>query len=157
MSAKTRRIPDFIWRWMRPFNQRVTRIYDDKFKARGLVLLLTTRGRKSGLARVTPLQFEEIDGLYYVASARGAKADWFRNILADPHVEVQIQDRRFSALAEAISDPARIADFLEVRLQRRPRMIGIMLRAEGLPAGAGRAELEEFAATKTLVALRPVA
>ena len=34
------------------------------------VLLLTTTGRKSGLRRVTPLQYEEIDGVFYIGSAR---------------------------------------------------------------------------------------
>ena len=41
-----------------------------------LVLLLTTTGRKSGLHRVTPLQYEEIEGKIYVGAARGQKADW---------------------------------------------------------------------------------
>ena len=36
-----------------------------------IILLLTTTGRKSGLKRITPLQYEEIDGKYYLGSARG--------------------------------------------------------------------------------------
>lgn len=48
-----------------------------------IVLLLTTMGRKSGLPRVTPLQYEEINGDYYLGSARGLKADWLRNITQD--------------------------------------------------------------------------
>jgi deazaflavin-dependent oxidoreductase (nitroreductase family) len=51
-----------------------------------LVLLLTTRGRKTGLLRVTPLQYEQIEGKYYVGSAFGTRTDWYRNILADPGV-----------------------------------------------------------------------
>ncbi len=50
----------------------------------GIILLLTTTGRKSGLKRVTPLQYEKIGGDYYVGAARGVKADWVRNILAFP-------------------------------------------------------------------------
>ncbi|MFC1879365.1 nitroreductase/quinone reductase family protein [Chloroflexota bacterium] len=117
------------------------------------MLLLTTTGRKSGLSRVTPLQYEEIDGIYYVGSARGTAADWYRNLVADPNVQVEIQGQRLSALAEAISDPKQVADFLEVRLERRPRMIRMMLRAEGIKGVFGRAELEELAAGKALVAL----
>jgi deazaflavin-dependent oxidoreductase (nitroreductase family) len=118
------------------------------------VLLLTTIGRKTGLPRTTPLQYEIVDDVIYVASARGQKADWFRNVVADPHVRVQIKDRQFEALAEPITDPARIADFLELRLRRHPRMLRLMLLAEGLPLKFGRAELERFAAGKALVALR---
>ena len=120
-----------------------------------LVLLLTTIGRKSGLPRVTPLQYEEVDGIYYVAAARGQKADWFRNIVADPKVTVQLQDRSFQALAEPVTDPARIADFFELRLERRPRMMGRMMRLEGLPPNHTRADLEAFAADKAMVVIRP--
>jgi len=156
MNAKTQqRIPDFLWRWMKPLNRRLARSFSSRSRASRLVLVLTTRGRKSGLPRHTPLQFEVIDGVYYVASARGVQADWYRNILANPNVEIQIQERRFPARAEAISDPTRIADFLEIRLQRHPRMIGAMLRLEGLPSKFDRAALEQFSAGKALVAIHP--
>lgn len=121
-----------------------------------LFLLLTTTGRKTGLPRVTPLQYEEEDGVIYVASARGPQADWFRNILADPHVEVRVKARRFHGLAEATTDPARIADFLELRLRRHPRMVGAMLRSEGLPPRPDRAQLEQLGAELALVAIRAV-
>jgi deazaflavin-dependent oxidoreductase (nitroreductase family) len=120
-----------------------------------LVLLLTTTGRKTGLPRVTPLQYEENDGAIYVASARGQRADWFRNILADPHVEVRVRSRRFRGVAETITDPARIADFLELRLRRHPKMIGAILQREGLPAQPDRAQLESYAARLALVVIRP--
>ena len=119
-----------------------------------LILLLTTMGRKSGLPRVTPLQYEEENGVFYVASARGQQADWFRNIVADPHVEVRVKGGRWRGLAEPIVEPSRIADFLELRLSRHPRMIGAMLRGEGLPARPTRAQLEHFAEKIAVVAIR---
>jgi deazaflavin-dependent oxidoreductase (nitroreductase family) len=113
--------PSFVWRLLRLMNRRiVTRILATGGGPNRLVLLLTTTGRKSGLPRLTPLQFEEVDGAYYVAAARGVHADWFRNIVAHPLVEVQIQQGHFTATAEPITDSARIADFLEWRLQRHP-------------------------------------
>lgn len=120
-----------------------------------LVLLLTTTGRVSGMERVTPLQYEEIEGAIYVASARGVKADWYRNIVADPHVTVQLKDRKFAGLAEPTTDPEPIADFLEIRLQRHPRMIGMLLQREGLAKNPNRSELEDFAANKAMVIIRP--
>jgi deazaflavin-dependent oxidoreductase (nitroreductase family) len=119
-----------------------------------LVLLLTTIGRKSGLPRVTPLQYEEVDGVIYVAAARGQKADWFRNIVANPHVEVRVRNKHFHGLAEPITDPARIADFLELRLERHPRMIGAMFRAQGLPTQPNRTQLEQYAANRAMVVIR---
>ncbi|MBW7885766.1 MAG: nitroreductase family deazaflavin-dependent oxidoreductase [Caldilineaceae bacterium] len=119
-----------------------------------LVLLLTTTGRRTGRTRVTPLQYEEIDGTLYVAAARGPKADWFRNLMADPNVEVQIKARRFRGKAVPIRDPQQIADFLETRLQRHPKMVGAILRAEGLPVPPNRGQLERYAAKLALVALK---
>ena len=148
-----RTIPNFLWRWMKALNRRMTGNFGSKTPE--FVLILTTTGRKSGLPRQTPLQFEEVDGVYFVASARGEQADWYRNLLAHPQVSVQVQGRTFSATAEPITDPTKIADFLELRLQRRPRMMRLMLRAEGLPAHFTRAQLEQFAAEKAVVALQP--
>ena len=120
-----------------------------------VVLLLTTTGRKSGLARTTPLQYEDLEGLIYVISARGEQADWVRNLRADPHARVQIGRRRFAALAEPITDPARIADVLEARLAHHPRMVGAIMRADGLALPASRAALEAYATGLTMIALRP--
>jgi deazaflavin-dependent oxidoreductase (nitroreductase family) len=120
-----------------------------------IILLLTTTGRKTGLRRVTPLQYEEIDGNVYVASALGTKADWYRNILANPCVEVRIGLRRqFQGLAETVTDPGCIADFLELRLKRHPHMVGAILKSEGLPEAPSRAELEEYARSLTMVIIR---
>ncbi len=121
----------------------------------GMILLLTTTGRKSGLPRVTPLQYEEVDGLVYVASALGTKADWYRNILANPCVQVQVGPRRFEGMAETVTDPGRIADFLELRLKRHPKMVGAILKSEGLPEAPSRAELEEYAQRLAMVIIRP--
>ncbi len=120
-----------------------------------LVLLLTTKGRKTGLLRVTPLQYEQIEGNYYVASAFGTRTDWYKNILDDPGVRVRVGRKDFDAFAEPSSDPVQIADFLEVRLARHPHMIGMMLRAEGLPPSPSRQDLESLAEDKALVILYP--
>lgn len=120
-----------------------------------VVLLLTTTGRKSGLPRVTPLQYEEIDGEIYVASALGDRADWFRNIEADPAVEVRVRSHRFSGMAEAVTDRDRVADFLEYRLRNHPRMVGAIMRRGGLPPHPDRADLERYAERRALVIIRP--
>ena len=120
-----------------------------------LVLLLTTTGRKSGQPRLTPLQYEEIDGAIYVASALGTKADWFKNLRANPCVKVRIGSREFDALAEPVTDPCRIADFLELRLARHPKMVGAILGSVGLPPSPSRAQLEEYARQLAMVILHP--
>ena len=147
--------PGFIWRTMRSLNHRMVPNFRKGFGPTRMVLLLTTTGRKTGLPRTTPLQFEEIDGAYYLGSARGAKADWFKNLEANPRVEVEIKGMRYHAFAEAITDANRIADFFEIRLQRHPVMIGYLMRLEGLPLRYNRDDLERFAAMKALAIIRP--
>ncbi|MFN8482337.1 MAG: nitroreductase/quinone reductase family protein [Anaerolineae bacterium] len=120
-----------------------------------LVLLLTTTGRTTGKRHVTPLQYEASGGHYYVASARGVKADWYRNVLAAPHVSVRVKRRRFDGIAEATTDVKRITDFLELRLKRHPRMMRAILQAQGLPAQPSRQQLEDYAARLSLVVIRP--
>ena len=122
-----------------------------------IILLLTTTGRRSGKKRVTPLQYELIGSDYYVGAARGMKADWVRNIQSDPHVEVRVGAKHFSANAEIVNDPSRLADFVEVRLERHPRMIGfIMQKAHGLPKRPSREQLEKLAEKEALVIVHPV-
>ena len=81
--------PALLYRIMRKLNPRIVQNYHKGIGPSRIVLLLTTTGRKSGLPRTTPLQYEEINGAYYVGSTRGSQADWFQNIQADPYVQVQ--------------------------------------------------------------------
>jgi deazaflavin-dependent oxidoreductase (nitroreductase family) len=121
-----------------------------------LILLLTTTGRKTGVKRVTPLQFELIGDDYYLGAARGMKADWVRNIQSNPCVEIRVGTKRFEGQAEVVTDTKRFADFLEVRLQRHPRMIGlIMEKAHGLPRHPSREQLEGLAVEEAVVIVHP--
>ena len=121
-----------------------------------VILLLTTNGRRSGLKRITPLQYEVIGSDYYVGAARGMKADWVRNIQADPHVEVRVGSRHFQGTAEIVTIPSKFADFMEIRLERHPRMIGlIMEKAHGLPRRPSREQLEKLGEMELFVIIRP--
>lgn len=121
-----------------------------------MVLLLTTTGRISGLPRITPLQYEEIEGEIVIASARGIKADWFKNIQADPRVVVRVRSRKFAGIGEPVTDPGRIADFLEYRLRKNPRMIGFIMSREGVSKNPTREELEKHALRKAMVVIKPL-
>ena len=56
------------------------------------VILLTTKGNKSGKLRKTPLMRVEHDGEYAVVASLGGAPKhpvWYFNIKAEPHVELQ--------------------------------------------------------------------
>jgi deazaflavin-dependent oxidoreductase (nitroreductase family) len=56
------------------------------------VVILTTKGRKSGGLRKSPLMRVEHDGAYVVVASMGGAPQhpvWYLNLLADPHVTLQ--------------------------------------------------------------------
>ena len=121
-----------------------------------IILLLTTTGRRSGKKRVTPLQYEMIGSDYYLGSARGVKSDWVRNIQSNPQVEIRAGGKHFFGTAEVIVDPSKFADFMEVRLERHPLMIGfIMAKAHGLSKHPSREQLEALAINEAFVIVHP--
>jgi proline iminopeptidase len=75
------------------------------------ILLLTTKGRKSGQPRTTPLIYENADGDSYVivASKGGAPEHpgWYENLEKDPQVELQIKDEVFPARAHTAEGEER--------------------------------------------------
>jgi hypothetical protein len=71
-------------------------------------------------------------------------------------VEIRVGAKHFHGIAEVVTDPSNFADFLEVRLERHPRMVGLMMeKAHGLPKRPSRAQLEELATTEALVIIHP--
>jgi deazaflavin-dependent oxidoreductase (nitroreductase family) len=73
-------------------------------------LVLTTRGRRSGAPRDVPLIFGA-DGrnCVVVASKGGAPQHprWYENLVADPHVKVQVRGDRFDAIARTATGAER--------------------------------------------------
>jgi deazaflavin-dependent oxidoreductase (nitroreductase family) len=66
------------------------------------ILLLHTKGRKSGTEYTSPLIFREWEDDYLVVASKGGAPeppDWYRNLEADPDVEVQIKGDKFKAKA----------------------------------------------------------
>ena len=67
-------------------------------------LLLTTKGRKSGEPRTTPLIYGRDGDRYLVVGSRGGApehAQWYRNLRANPEVQIQVAADRFPARARA--------------------------------------------------------
>jgi deazaflavin-dependent oxidoreductase (nitroreductase family) len=69
------------------------------------VLLLTTRGRKSGATRTVPVVAFVDDGQTYVIASMGGQPQhpaWFFNLEANPDVYVQLGPERWRARAEIL-------------------------------------------------------
>ena len=86
-------------------------------------LLLTTRGRRTGEPRTAPLIYESSpNGYVIVASNGGAQKHpgWYRNLLQDPHVEVQVEGDVFPAEARTATGEER-AELWRLAAQQWPR------------------------------------
>ncbi len=74
------------------------------------LLLLTTTGRKSGKAHTTPMVFvREGERLFVFASKAGAPKhpDWYLNLVADPHVVVEVGAEQYDAIATTLEREER--------------------------------------------------
>ena len=74
------------------------------------ILLLTTTGRQTGEPRTTPLIYEEADGAYVIVASKGGAPDhpgWYKNLEAEPTVELQVKGDVFPARARTASGEER--------------------------------------------------
>lgn len=84
----------------------------------GNVLVLRHIGRKTGLKRYQPLNFAIVDEDIYCVAAFGGISDWYRNITANPNVEVWLPTGWWAGVAEDISgSPARIQLIRQVMIE----------------------------------------
>ncbi|HWL95862.1 MAG TPA: nitroreductase family deazaflavin-dependent oxidoreductase [Nocardioidaceae bacterium] len=70
------------------------------------VIILTTRGARSGKVRKTPLMRVEHDGRYAVVASKGGAPShpvWFHNVAADPHVQLQDGARTWDMTAREVT------------------------------------------------------
>jgi deazaflavin-dependent oxidoreductase (nitroreductase family) len=75
-------------------------------------LLLTTKGRKSGQARRTPLIYGKAGDRYVVVASLGGAPThplWYLNLTADPHVRIQVGDQVMDAIARTATDEEKPA------------------------------------------------
>jgi deazaflavin-dependent oxidoreductase (nitroreductase family) len=76
----------------------------------GDVVLLTHRGRRSGRTFTTPLLYVEDGPDLVVAASNGgidAEPQWWLNMQADPHGEVEVRGRRRPVTASVVDDGDR--------------------------------------------------
>lgn len=86
------------------------------------VLLLHTTGARSRTARTNPMMYlHEAETIYVFASKAGADTnpDWFHNLVAEPHVTVEMGNEKFDATARPVEGDERDRIYA-VQAQRYP-------------------------------------
>ena len=114
----------------------------------GRIMVVMHTGRITGTIYRTPLNFAPLDGAVYCLAGFGSRTDWYRNILAQPDIEVWLPNGRWAATAtDASHDPDRVDRMREGLISS-----GFAARAIGLhPKRMSKAEIEEATASYKLV------
>lgn len=70
----------------------------------GRIMVIKHRGRKSGREYLTPVNYAIVDGEVYCTAGFGSISDWYRNMLANPDIELWLPEGKRKAHVEDISD-----------------------------------------------------
>ena len=76
------------------------------------VIILTSRGARSGKLRKTPLMRVEHDGAYAVVASKGGAPEhpvWYYNLVADPQVELQDGPEKWDMVAREVEGAEKAA------------------------------------------------
>jgi deazaflavin-dependent oxidoreductase (nitroreductase family) len=86
------------------------------------LLLLHSTGAKSGLERIAPVMYQEVDGEYAVfASKAGAPTnpDWYHNLRANPSAQIEVGTETMPVTARVAGSDER-DKIWETQKQRYP-------------------------------------
>jgi deazaflavin-dependent oxidoreductase (nitroreductase family) len=123
-------------------------------KLLGRILVMTHTGRKSGLLRRTPVNYAIQDGEIYCVAGFGVVSDWYRNLKANPQVEVWLPEGWWTGTAEDVSDmTGRLSVVRQILINS-----GVVAFIEGLnPYRASDEELTRLTADYRLVRIHRTA
>ncbi|HEV7941845.1 MAG TPA: nitroreductase family deazaflavin-dependent oxidoreductase [Solirubrobacteraceae bacterium] len=74
------------------------------------ILLLSTKGRRSGQERTTPLIHRTDGDRWIVVASKGGAPEnpsWYENLLADPEASIQVTDQQIPVLASTAQGAER--------------------------------------------------
>jgi deazaflavin-dependent oxidoreductase (nitroreductase family) len=71
----------------------------------GYIMVLRMTGHKSGKVRYVPVNYAIDGGAVYCMAGFGTAAHWYRNLRANPQVDVMLPGRTLAGNAEEVTDP----------------------------------------------------
>jgi deazaflavin-dependent oxidoreductase (nitroreductase family) len=76
-------------------------------------LSITFVGRKTGKKFTTPVWFVKEKGKVFLLPVKGTSSDWYRDILENPTMELQVSGMRATAAARPVRDRKGIEETIE--------------------------------------------
>ena len=84
------------------------------------LMLLGTRGAKTGAARINPLAYTmDGDDMIIIASFAGSDRHppWYHNLVANPGVTVEVGVERYEAIASIVEEPDRTRLYSQIEAE----------------------------------------
>jgi deazaflavin-dependent oxidoreductase (nitroreductase family) len=120
------------------------------------LLIITTRGRKSGRPRHSVLEYRRHGTKHYVVSAWGRRTQWLQNLLAHPLVTVQKGQDRFGARATLVEDSGEALRVLYLFRKKAPIIYDAVLARLSDRESVNARNLPDISSQIVIVRLEPV-
>jgi deazaflavin-dependent oxidoreductase (nitroreductase family) len=120
-------------------------------------MLITTRGRKSGKPRdamVDVMDYDAASDTYFIEAAYGDRADWYKNMQANPVFEARVGRRKFKATATPLSNEGA-GELMVKFFRRKPAYTRSVMAMVGMKFESEE-ELRVLGSKLTLLAVKPV-
>ncbi len=96
------------------------------------VMVLTTRGRVTGIDRRTPLWYVRDGATIYCFSGWGSSSDWLKNLAVSPDAQVQIGRERWESQGTLIHEPLEIERVLPSFREKYGRLVPLFYHLDRL-------------------------
>jgi deazaflavin-dependent oxidoreductase (nitroreductase family) len=97
------------------------------------LLLLTTKGARTGRSLTTPVTYVRDGERYVITANKGEDAtahpDWYHNLLAHPEVTIELDAESFAARATVLEGAERERLFARIAAAMPPRFAGFLRNA----------------------------
>ena len=120
------------------------------------ILILGTRGSKSGLPRYTSIEYRRHGSKIYIISAWGEHPHWFGNLQKTPDVLVQLGRKHFGARASAVTNPGEALRVLHLFRRRAPFVYDPIIARLSAREKVNERSLPEVSQEITIVRIDPV-
>ena len=98
----------------------------------GRVLILTTRGRKTGRPVRTPLWYVREGEVIYCLSRRGLSSQWLKNLQSAPGARLRVGNRYWQAQGSLVSEAQERDRVAELFFQKYGRLGRLLLNRDRL-------------------------
>jgi deazaflavin-dependent oxidoreductase (nitroreductase family) len=120
------------------------------------LLVVITRGRKSGLPRPSVLEYRRHGTKHYIVSAWGRRTQWFQNLMEYPLVTVQNGWEHFGARASIVEDSGEALRVLYLFRKKAPIIYDALLARLSDKNTVNARTLPDISSQFVIVRLEPV-